>query len=463
MFEFIQFTRNRLIILFTPVAAVLAFLSGWYITYFGFSYREVIVLGLFIGSLVVLSSEERSLKFGLLLAVAALGLGYRTIELTSRFRLHPAELLLWTAFLLLLYQRRNAQQKEAFWLPRWLWMLIPFWLLAWFIGLARGLAWDLMLAEFRNFLVLFPLFAVAQTILRGKKTWRALLLTFFLTGTWIAAVGVLEYVLPNLAELTPQFITQPGANQEIGGFLRARYSFWGAPSASFILVLTAPLIYSLWHRYPRPPLRLLMLAVFILQAYGAYIGGYRSIWLIMLVQMVVGIILSQGILIGSAVTFILVGSYQALSSSIWFRFNTLLLALEGNAVDSSAIQRIGRSTRALEIAFDQPWGVGWAGTGWTHNDLVQIAANQGLLAGIIFTGAYLFTLYRLWQTLRINGRDKIRYSTASALFLSYIAAGGILVSQGVQVLPQTVIPVWLIWVVVEIWIYQTRSPKQASI
>jgi hypothetical protein len=38
--------------------------------------------------------------------------------------------------------------------------------------------------------------------------------------------------------------------------------------------------------------------------------------------------------------------------------------------------------------------------------------------------------------------------------LSFIAVGGLLATQGVQVLPQLMLPVWFVWALIEVWLRQ---------
>jgi hypothetical protein len=44
------------------------------------------------------------------------------------------------------------------------------------------------------------------------------------------------------------------------------------------------------------------------------------------------------------------------------------------------------------------------------------------------------------------------------LFLSFAAVGGILLFEGVEFLPQTILPVWLVWALAEVWLKQASLP-----
>jgi hypothetical protein len=47
-----------------------------------------------------------------------------------------------------------------------------------------------------------------------------------------------------------------------------------------------------------------------------------------------------------------------------------------------------------------------------------------------------------------------------SLFLSFIAVGGLLAVEGVEVLPQLILPVWFVWAMVEVWLRQTSEATE---
>src|SRR5882724_4948795 len=71
----------------------------------GLSYKELIVgLGALTVAVIVLGGE-RGIRFGLVLWVLTLALGYRTIEWTPNLRIHPSEILIWLLFICIFTQR----------------------------------------------------------------------------------------------------------------------------------------------------------------------------------------------------------------------------------------------------------------------------------------------------------------------------------------------------------------------
>ena len=91
----------------------------------------------------------------------------------------------------------------------------------------------------------------------------------------------------------------------------------------------------------------------------------------------------------------------------------------------------------------------------------KIKCKLTILAGLIFVGGYLYTL------LRLTRRTLERLHTSEGdlvltLLLSFVGAGGLLAMQGVEVLPQMVLPVWFVWSLVDIRLRQTSEARELS-
>jgi O-antigen ligase len=112
-----------------------------------------------------------------------------------------------------------------------------------------------------------------------------------------------------------------------------------------------------------------------------------------------------------------------------------------------------RQQDAFQLALQNPMGVGWSGSGWVHGDFTQVAADLGLIAGVIFLMWYLTTLYRAWKTYRKYPQDRV----FQAILTSFILAGVVLATEGVQVLPQFAMPVWFVWGLMEAYLQQKNS------
>ncbi len=429
----------------------------------GLSYKELIVsLGALIVAVIIFGGE-RGIRFGLVLWVLTLALGYRTIEWTQNLRIHPSEILIWLLFASICAQRQ-LRSSTRFTLPWWLWMLIPFWALAWWPLIAGDAHWDKMLNEFRDFLLLVPLIIVSSVVLERQSYWRYLLLAFFVATSWISLMGVVEYWFPGVEKLFPAFIHAAKPEVTADGFMRAQFSFWGGSQATFLCVLALPgaiFLVTFWRGWLP---RVAIMAGAVLQILAIYIGGYRSIWLVLLIQVVAAFILRvkrYGVGIALLVMVVAVGGYQFIPNTNE-RVSTGIAALQGAPVDHSAQQRKDRALEAVNEAIEAPFGGGWSSAGWVHSDFLQVAANLGIIAGLMFFGGYLYTLLRLVRRMPTGLGATAQGDLGLSLLLSFVGVGSLLAMQGVEVLPQMILPVWFVWSIVEIWLRKTSSATELS-
>ncbi len=427
----------------------------------GLSYRELIVaFAALIGGVVVFGGE-RGIRFGFVLWALTLALGYRTLQYTKDLTIHPAEILLWLLFFCILAQRELVAITRIT-LPFWIWLLVPFCVLAWWPLIAGDAPWDKMLNEFRSFLLLVPLMIVGTAVLQRPRYWRYLLLAFFLASTWIALMGVIEYWFPEVTKLFPSFMSQPKAVITADGFARAQFSFWGGAPATFVCVLALPSAIALAWWWRGGLYRTAIVAASLLQIVAIYIGGYRSIWLLLLIQVVIACLLGirKG---GAAVALLCVAvalmGYQFIPKTGERAFSTIA-ALQGRPTDSSALDRLDRAVGALNQVYQSPFGSGWSSAGWVHSDFLQVAVNLGIIAGLIFLGGYIYTLLRLGRRLLPYLGTGEQGDLGFTLLLSFVAAGGLLAMEGVEVLPQFVLPVWFVWTLVEVWLQQTPDLRK---
>jgi hypothetical protein len=441
------------------LALLLSALAGRYLVLQGLSYREVIVVLVALIGVIAVLAGERGVRVGFILWVFTLGLGYRTVEVTSKLRIHPSEVLLWALLILLMIQWGILRRKKLeVRLPPWLTFFIPFWAWGWALGLLSGRSWDLIVHHFRGFLLLLPLFMVTAVLLKDRTNWRPVILSFYAVSTWIAVMGFAEYVFPGIRTLAPDFFGDVSPTLTTEGFVRAEFSFFGGPTATFICVLAMPMAAILWHWWSSPLQRLFILFALGVQVVGIYIGGFRSAWLLLGLVFLLGMLLRRGPILAGLTLLPTLAGYWLLPGAVQQRVYSMILALQGQPIDSSAAERWERTADALAKALQRPWGWGWAGTGWVHNDFLVVAAQLGLVAGLLFAGAYLMTLWRMWSRVRQYASDDERGILGFALLLSLVAVGGILGTHPIAVLPQLALPVWLMWVLAEIWMRQQQAP-----
>ncbi len=424
------------------------------------NYTLVIIAVLAVGASCVLISGRRGVRRGLLFWICTLALGYRTLPVTDALKFHPSVGVLVGVFLLLLLTTSSKVQTK-WWVPVWLWAMVPFWYWGWQVGSASDFASDEMLSELQNFIIFIPLFVVAATVLQNKREWKPVVLVFYVTAVFVAALGLLEYFYPGIRNIFPQFVstTDPYVGED--GFARAPFSFWGHQAATFLCAMAIPFIIpilTMWR-----PNHVGQLAVWASEAVllaAVYLSGFRILWLLLLVQLILWLALNRRYALGLIATATAVSGYAALPDATKMRIESFILALQGTPVESSGADHLNRLSDALNSVVDEPLGLGWTGSGWVHCDFVQIAANLGIAAGIIFAGAFLWTAFSLLRAaLDRKWADRPLYV---ALLLSFITAGGIMSTQVICVLPQLACPVWLIWVLGTIAVRQRKSVKEIT-
>jgi hypothetical protein len=431
----------------------------------GIDYRDVLVVGSGLIAALIVLGGHRGIQFGFVLWALSMAIGYRTFSVSKDLRIHPAEVLLWLLFAGILAHRQWIAENRVS-LPLWVWLLLPFWMLGWWPLVGGDANWAAMFSEFRCFLILIPLLLVAQIVLKEQRHWRNLLLAFFAASTWIALMGALEYWVPSVTKLFPSFIANAKALPTADGFIRAQFSFWGNQNATFLCALTFPMCVVLWRWWRGRGMRLAIVIATILQLVAIYIGGYRSLWVIVVIQVTVACFFGlpkRGLAVAALFIVVAGVGYQFIPRTDE-RVISTIAALRMDPVDHSALVRKERALGALDDVLVNPFGGGWNSAGWVHSDFLQVAANLGIIAGLIFVGGYVWTFWKLAigvkSAARIPPTDN--GELGFSLLLAFIPVGGLLATQGVQVLPQLMLPVWLVWALVDVWLRQRSAAAEYS-
>src|SRR5271157_624202 len=450
---------NQELFAFLLLVGLVSF-SGMLITLFGSSiataptYKVVLVLFISIPALLILFLGRRGIDIGVFGWILTLGLGYRTLALTPLLSIHPAEILIWgMAVVQLVLNLMSRYSHERIWVPAWLIPLLLFLVWGCFLAFISGYRWDAVLSEMKNFLVLFPIYLVINLFLRSPRRWRWLVLTFFLVGTWVAALGITEYMFPDLTTPFAAYFGSTSTSQLASdfGFVRATFSFWGSPDAVFILVLALPLAIAIWQWWKMFFVNGLVLVASLLMLVGIYISGHRDAWLMSGAILLLWLIIERKWLLVFLSMIMVPFFYTLLPQSARDRLNSVSLLVQGKAVDSSGVERWSRMIGALAKIQMRPWGWGWTAAGWVHSDFLQISVNLEILAGLFFIAVYLIILFDLGHQIHSPFRERDLAVLAVPLFLSFFVVGAIFLMEAMIVLPQLVLPLWFIWVLSDIW------------
>ncbi|MBZ5596314.1 MAG: hypothetical protein LAP39_29050 [Acidobacteriia bacterium] len=428
------------------------------------TYQAAILSLVVTSATAVVLAGAAGIRWGFIFWICTLGLGYRTAAVTPILKVHPGELVLWGLLLwLMIWAALDRRMRAACWLPPWVWMFLPFCVWGWMIGQENGVPWDRMLSEMKVFLLLIPLYMLASTILVQKGPWRTVVLSFFLIATGIAALGLVEYFDPGITALFPKFIADPEASETMEGFARARFSFWGGPAATYACILAVPFAIPLWRWANALLARLFILCAGLLLIGAVYAGGFRIFWLLLAIQCLLFLVLTRRYVLVGVLALASLAGYRTLPDATQERIHSLAQILLGKPTDTSGVKHLNRPRAAIELCLNSPAGSGWGAAGWVHSDFIQIAANLGILAGLLFFGAYVATLLRLWRRVRTRGRARAEWSLDAAFLLSFLTAGGIICTQAVLDAPQLAFPVWFVWVLADVMLRQSRLGQKKTV
>jgi hypothetical protein len=346
----------------------------------------------------------------------------------------------------------------------WIWPFALAWIWGWWPLVYGNAEWKPMLTEFKNTIMLLPIFILVSVVLKDQKAWRPIVLAFSVTALWIACWGILEYKYPGIKRLLPNFITNPAHITE-EGFQRAPFSFWGSPDAIYVCLLALPFSLWLWHSWRSSINRVLIAGATACLLYAIYISGHRNAWFVAGLQVSFVLILKKRYysfaLIGIA--FLLLASYQLPDQTRTRLYSgTQLIAGKPVEDDSSGQGRWSRVVASSQRITEKPFGGGWAAATWVHNDFLQIAENLGLPAGLFLLGIYLWTFKRLLSQIRARSRLGESPWLLTAMFLSHFAAGVIFATDANIQLTQHIAPIWFVWAASHVLLKQMRL-KEVSI
>ncbi|HEY4363712.1 MAG TPA: hypothetical protein VGN17_22285 [Bryobacteraceae bacterium] len=423
------------------------------------NYTIVIFASLAIAGSCVLVSGRKGVRWGFLLWICSLALGYRTYTLTPALKLHPSALLLVGVFLWLA-ATASSRVRTEWWVPAWVWAMVPFWYWGWILGRGADAQWDEMFSELQNFILFIPLFIVAATVVRKTQDWKNVVMVFYVTATFVAALGLLEFFFPSIRGIFPQFVSNTDPYVSEDGFMRAPFSFWGHQAATFLCAMAMPFIIPIWNWRPGHTGHVFTVMAFALLLGAVYLSGFRVLWLFTGAQFLLWLMFNRRYALGIMSGVVAITAYSALPEATQLRAQSFILALQGTPVETSGADHLNRLSDALNAVRDYPFGMGWTVSGWVHCDFVQVAANLGLIPGLLFAGAFLWTGFSLFRLVRERGN--INRPLHLALFLSFATAGGIMSTQVICVLPQLACPVWFIWALAAVAVRQQGTERRES-
>lgn len=428
------------------IGAVLAaaVLLGPLASRFGFGVRELAILVLVIVTVfLVLIANERVLKLGFGLWILTFAFGWRTLYLTPNLNIHPSEVLIILLFFVLFARAVINRTQLDFSLP----ILLPTFILLAAMGVVTALfrqtPAEIILEEFKPFLVLIPIYYVVKWLVKTREDWERAASLSIPVAVYLGGLGLMDYFTPDLSRalVGNSSISTVAVDLDYGAgqFARVGFIFYGSFTAGFVIFTF--LGFTIYHLLNNPGRSwfktLLLLGLLFVQIAGIYLSGYRGLWYAMGVFLLVFALVQRRALLLLGATLL---AFPLLPIDFFNRFQSIF---NTSFADSSQYDRLLRFLNAIDLIKQSPLlGVGWGGSGYVHSDLAEIGANLGLPALAIF----LLWIARLgWQVLRNTQRKGWIGAYACALFAAICGIVVIFASEGVIVFVQLLVPVWFVF------------------
>ncbi len=408
---------------------------------------------IFIAVLMSAQNKAQTKHYILMMAFAAIGLGWRGASLSSGVTVYPAELIIWVGFGVLGF---NAALRLDTVTPR---IAFPAFMLA-FIAIINFLmdyvtpspfvSTTSKLFEFKSFMVFVPTVIVMQAWVNDRQQVLSYVKILVFVGFFISALGTLEYLFPSFFRSLGFFRSLVSRNNFAGGgfVLLSNFSTWGTPVVAVMLVP----IFVLWFTIPPTQHQKLELLIWRLIGLtlilGIVLSGYRSAWL--------GLGTAAGGLFllyrsrSLFTLFIIVSSLAVLPEGFINRIKTILL-LEASG-DTSILNRTAAARQSISLLLESPLlGQGWTKTVVPFNDWLWIGLSVGFIGLSIFVIWYGTVLLRLWQAYQFTNyqTDHPMPNLAVGFWIALVAYGVCMVSGAMAQVGPLLTAFWLLLVLAE--------------
>lgn len=296
-------------------------------------------------------------------------------------------------FLLILRFNFFAGKKNVF--PKYTTLLFLFFILGIYTAIYYENKVENIIWEFKVFLTIIPTFYISYIGFKYLNINIKRIIQIFVLGALILTLGsVLFYFFPSLSKTLPTFedsviidTHQFEVTYTEEPYIRTGGSFWGLLIISAYLLLLFFPIYiergfqkNIFKKY-------LYLVTNILIIIVSLLNGHRSIWLGFLLGWAIFSYIRgfKGIFWGFILTFVIL---HIIPQAVIDRFFSIF-----QVSDITWTGRVSLFEKASGIIKEHPiFGVGWAGSGWVHNFILQMGANLGLIGLFVFL-LWLFKLF----------------------------------------------------------------------
>lgn len=429
------------------ISSVLALGLGIFVAQIGMSAREFVIFLLVMGAgILVLVPTHTIIRLGFGLWILTFALGWRTIYLTPNLNIHPSEVLAYLLCFMILVNSWTSHKPLELAFPRLAIVFLFFVVLGVFTALGYGYSFDQILEEVKVFVVLIPAYYVVQWQIRSRQDWERVITLVIIVSTYVALLGFVDFFLPSVST---RLAGEAGVDAvalatDLTGnntFARVLFLIYGSPAAaSLIYTFFGFTVHRLISNWRNLWLTALYAGMALVQIGAMYLSGYRGVWYELVVFFLCYALLQR------RARILIVGVLVALpflSQQFYLRFISLF---DSEYADSSQLRRIDRISGAIELMKGAPLnGVGWTGSGYVHSDLVQIGANLGVPALLVFVAWYGGLFWQLFRLLKqsdwVGDYARVMFAMLAGLLVNFASEGSI-------VWIQLMVPIWFLFALV---------------
>src|SRR5581483_8480738 len=280
--QWLGYRISRIII---ATVCLLAGLVGLIVAGFNFGPRELAIFILFVlGVTILLMPTERILRIGFLIWIITFGFGWRTLYFTTELNIHPIEVLAYLLFGLVILHSVFRGHSINLGLPIPIVLLMVPVLLGLVVALENGIRSDVILQEFKNFLIIPVIYYLVNWFIRNRSDWERVINLTIVVITYVSLLGLMDYFLPNLSRSlanNPNIPTLYTVDNYAGtsSFARVGFIFYGNFLAGFlILTFFGFTVHHLLENLGKHKVAIVYALLILVQLFAMYLSGYRGLW-----------------------------------------------------------------------------------------------------------------------------------------------------------------------------------------
>ena len=399
--------------------------------------------------LFIILFKKNPINNAIIILTIGLIIGYRTFEPIMGFKLHPVEVLLYATVIRIIVSRL----KPVSHLPKIILFLGLVFPLFFIVDSVTGYK-PSVLVNFKNAFILIVVFFVIRYTIVDNKILTKFCTAYLVSSTLIATIGIMEFNFPDF--VSSIFGFDPNNNYRDTGsilFSRLAFLYWGSHLAGNLIPPVFPILIFLKSKNHFIVQNNILLIIFtLLNLFAVYLSGNRISWLMLTIFLLATLIYFKSSIIPHLKTYTLLITsafvIYVYSQPVEGRYLSTFKALTGNIdkeYDSSGQSRIERALTAINSITNNPIGSGWGSQGWVHSDVLQLAADLGVITGFLFFISPVLLLIRFYKLYSsVLNHYKTRFFLCMLLLIYVIVSFSL---NGNILKVQTGMPLFLIWAI----------------